>query len=121
MTRTIRYTLIALTLFAGGCALAVRHPSVAELQYNPGRYYDRTVAVEGVVTSSWGIPLVPFQMYKVDDGTGEVTVLAHDGRTPPRGARVRVRGKVEQLAVFGGRSLGLHIREDDVDFRGRRW
>jgi hypothetical protein len=120
MTHLLRWTAIALALVIGGCALAVRHPSVAELQYNPGRYYDRTVAVEGVVTSSWGIPLVPFQMYKVDDGTGAVTVLAHDGRTPPRGARVRVRGRVEQLAVLGGRSIGLHIREDDVHFK-RRW
>jgi hypothetical protein len=119
MTHYLRGTAIVLALFVGGCALAVRHPSVAELQYNPGRYYDRPVAIEGVVTTSWGIPLVPFQMYKVDDGTGEVTVLAQRGRTPARGARVRVRGRVEQVAVVGGRSIGLHIREDHVDFRRR--
>jgi len=119
MTHFLRWTAIALALSAGGCALAVRHPSVAELQYNPGRYHHRTVAVEGVVTSSWGIPLVPFQMYRVDDGTGEVTVLSQHGRTPARGARVRVRGKVEQVAVLGGRSLGLHLREEDIDFRRR--
>jgi len=119
MTPILRGTAVVLAFFVGGCALAVRHPSVAELRYNPGRYYDRTVAVEGVVTSSWGIPLVPFRMYKLDDGTGEVTVLAQHGRTPPRGARVRVRGKVEDVAVLGGRSLGLHIREDDLDFKRR--
>ena len=117
MTHTLRVTAIVLALIVGGCALAVRHPSVAELRYNPGRYYDHTVAVEGVVTSSWGIPLAPFQMYKVNDGTGEVTVLAQHGRTPPSGARVKVRGKVEDMAVLGGRSLGLHIREEDVDFK----
>jgi hypothetical protein len=119
MTHLLRWTAVALALFMGACALAVRHPSIAELKYNPSRYYDRAVAVEGVVTSSWGIPLAPFQMYKVDDGTGEVTVLAQHHRTPPRGARVRVRGKVEDVAVVGGRSLGLHIREEDVDFKGR--
>jgi hypothetical protein len=32
---------------------------------------------------------------------------------------VRVRGKVEDVAVIGGRSLGLHIREDEVDFKKR--
>lgn len=114
-------TVVTLALALGGCALAVRHPSIAELRYNPGRYYDRTVAVEGVVTSSWGIPMMPFQMYKVDDGTGEVTVLSQHGRTPARGARVRVRGKVEQVAVIGGRSVGLHIREDDIHFDRRGW
>lgn len=115
----LRWTAIVLTLAGSGCALAVRHPSVAELQYNPSRYYERTVSVEGVVTSSWGVPLVPFQMYKVDDGTGEVTVLSQRGRTPARGARVRVQGRVQQVAVLGGRSIGLHLREERVHFERR--
>lgn len=101
---------------AGGCAL---NPTVAELRYQPGRYYDRTVAVKGVVTSAWGVPLLPVQLYKVDDGTGEVTVLSRAGRTPTRGARVRVTGKVADVAVLGGRPLGLHIREMDLDFERR--
>jgi hypothetical protein len=100
-----------------GCALAVRNPSVAELKYNPGRYYDRTVAIDGVVTSSWGLPLVPFKMYKVNDGTGEVTVVANEGRTPTKGARVRVKGRVADVATLGGQAVGLHIQQRDVDFR----
>ena len=71
-----------------GCALAVRRPSIAELKYNPGRYQDRTVSVDGVVTSSWNVPLVPFRLYKVNDGTGEMTVVpqaadAHARRACP--------------------------------------
>ena len=108
---------LALAAMLSGCALAVRRPSVAELKYNPGRYHDRTVAIDGVVTSSWSVPLVPFRMYKVDDGTGEVTVLANDGRVPTRGARVRVKGRVSELATLGGQALGLHIRQRDLDFR----
>ena len=107
---------LALLLVVSGCALAAR-PTVAELKYNPGRYQDRTVAVEGVVTSSWGVPLVPFRMYKVDDGTGEVTVLAEDGRVPTKGARVKVKGRVNDVATLGGQSVGLHIRQTDIDFR----
>jgi hypothetical protein len=102
-----------------GCALAVRRPSVAELRYNPGRYQDKTVAIDGVVTSSWGVPLVPFKLYKVSDGTGEVTVLSQNGRTPTKGARVRVKGRVNDVATFGGQSLGLHIQQTDLDFKGR--
>ena len=109
----------ALTLVAvlSGCALAVRRPSVAELKYNPGRYHDRTVAIDGVVTSSWGLPLVPLKMYKVSDGTGEVTVIANDGRVPTRGAHVRVKGRVSEVATFGGQAVGLHIQQRDLDFR----
>ncbi len=69
------------------------------------------------VTSSWGLPLVPFKLYKVDDGTGEVTVLSQGGRAPTRGAHVRVTGRVSDVATFGGSSVGLHIKETDLDFR----
>ena len=99
-----------------GCAART---SVAELKYNPGRFENKTVSIEGVVTSSWGIPLLPYQLYKVDDGTGEVTVLSQSGRTPSKGARVRVTGRVEDVATLGGRPLGLHLRERDLDFKGR--
>ena len=106
---------VALVL-VGGCALS-SHPRIADLKYNPGRYQNRNVTVDGVVTSSWGIPLLPLKLYKVDDGTGEVTVVSHDGRTPPRGARVSVRGRVADLAEFGGQSLGLHLEQEHLKFR----
>ena len=89
------------------------------MKYNPGRYQDRTVAIDGVVTSSWGVPLVPFKLYKVDDGTGEVTVVAQHGRVPTKGAHVRVKGRVNDFATFGGQSLGLHLQQNDIDFKGR--
>jgi hypothetical protein len=108
---------LALVLALGGCAL--RSPSIADIKYNPGRYQDRTVSVEGVVTSSWGVPLVPFKLYKIDDGTGEVTVVANNGRTPTKGSRVRVKGRVSDVATFGGQSVGLHIEQRDIDFKRR--
>jgi hypothetical protein len=109
---------IALLLLAG-CALT-SHPRIADLKYNAGRYQNRNVTVEGVVTTSWGVPMVPFRLYKIDDGTGVVTVISQDGRVPNRGARVRVRGRVEDVATFGGQAVGLHIREQHVSFP-RRW
>jgi hypothetical protein len=97
-----------------GCAMSLRNPDIADLQRHPGRYQDRTVSVNGVVTSSWGLPLVPFQFYKVDDGTGEMTVLSDGRRMPAAGERVRVKGRVEDVAVLGGRPLGLHLREENL-------
>ena len=107
----------ALTLLVSGCALTTRHSTVQELKYNPGRYHDRKVSIDGVVTSSWGVPLLPMRLYKVDDGTGEVTVLSQGRRTPTRGSHVRVTGRVSEMATFGGSSLGLHLQETDLDFR----
>jgi hypothetical protein len=40
-------------------------------------------------------------------------VLSRSGRAPAKGTRVEVKGKVNEFAVFGGRSVGLHVQEED--------
>jgi len=107
---------LAIATLVSGCALTTRR-TIQEVKYNPGRYHDRKVEIDGVVTSSWGVPLMPFKLYKVDDGTGEMTVVSQTNRTPTRGAHVRVTGKVSEVAAFGGSSVGLHLQETDLDFR----
>ena len=112
---------LALSLVVlGGCAITAvsTHPKIADLKFNPGRYEHRSVTVDGVVTSSWGVPLLPFKLYKVDDGTGEVTIVSQDGRTPTKGARVSVKGRVNEFATFGGQSVGLHLRQEHLRFKG---
>jgi hypothetical protein len=106
---------LAVAAALSGCAL--HSPSVADLKYNPGRYQDKTVSINGVVTSSWGVPLVPFKLYKVDDGTGELTVIAQNGRTPSKGAHVKVKGRVSDVATFGGQAVGLHLEQRDISFK----
>jgi hypothetical protein len=117
MVRKIAPLALSLAMLAG-CALS-SHPRIADLKYNPGRYQNHTVTVDGVVTSSWGVPLVPFKLYKVDDGTGEVTVLAQDGRVPSKGAHVSVKGRVNEFGTFGGQSVGLHLRQEHIKFKSR--
>ncbi|MFN8058503.1 MAG: hypothetical protein U0Q12_05010 [Vicinamibacterales bacterium] len=112
MTKGFLLPVLLCAAILSGCAL--RSPRIADVQRNPGRFTDRTVEIHGVVTTSWGIPLVPFKLYKVDDGTGEMTVVGRGTRVPSRGARVRVRGRVNELGVFGGNSLGLHIEEHSI-------
>jgi hypothetical protein len=113
-----RFKGFALTLLIVGlssaCAMSFRSPRVADLRENPSRYQNRTVSINGIVTTSWSVPLSPIRMYKVDDGTGEVTVLSQGFRTPARGAHVRVKGRVDDLAVVGGQAFGLHLTEKDL-------
>ena len=117
MTRTARFAAVALV--AAVTTACASGASIGQLKTNPGRYVDKSVTVHGTVTSSWGIPLVPLKMYQVDDGTGEILIVSDDNRIPSKGARVRVTGKVSEFAVFGGRSIGLHLRERDLDYDGR--
>jgi hypothetical protein len=112
MTRTGRLLSIAVlsATVVAGCASGVR---ISQLKDQPDKYKNKTVSVTGVVTNSVGVSFVPFQMYNVDDGSGEITIVSRSGRSPSKGSRVEVKGKVNELAVFGGRSIGLHIDEND--------
>ncbi|MBI2188605.1 MAG: hypothetical protein HYU37_16015 [Acidobacteria bacterium] len=114
MRTAIAAGLVSAVLIAGCAARGVR---VAELKDQPTKYATKTVSVTGVVTSSWGVPLLPFQVYNIDDGSGEITVVSQSGRVPARGTRVQVKGRVNEFAVFGGRSIGLHLREEDRKIR----
>ncbi len=111
--------LIALTITAatlsGACA-SMGSRSISEVQTNPGKFADKTVTVEGIVTTSWGIPLVPFKVYRVSDGSGEMLVISDNSRLPGKNARVRVSGEVEEFALIGGRSFGLHLKEKSIKF-----
>jgi hypothetical protein len=113
MVKLSRAAVVALlgAFLVTGCA--ARGVRIAELQDRPDKYEDKTISVTGVVTDSWGIPLLPLQLYKVDDGTGEMTIVSRSGRSPRKGSRVEVKGTVNEIGVFGGRSIGLHIQEDD--------
>lgn len=114
MTRIPRLMLVALlAAVIAGCAARAR--SVADIRDDPGEYADRQVQVTGRVTSSWSVPLVPYKLYKIDDGTAEITVISQRRGAPSRGALVRVRGNVREVASFGGSSVGLHIEERDRD------
>lgn len=107
---------LVLALLLTGCgARAVR---IADLKDNPHRYHERTIRLSGMVTTSWGVPLLPVHIYSVDDGTGEITVVARSGRRAPRsGALVRVTGRIDEIAVLGGRFIGLHVQEHDRQTR----
>ena len=122
MPRFNRFLLIlALIALTSGCAVSLRNPRIADLRYDPGRYQHHMVSIDGVVTTSWGVPAMPFRFYKVDDGTGELTVVSDASlrRLPTRGERVRVRGRVDQVAILGGQALGLHLREESIYIKRR--
>ena len=108
----------ALAVVLSGCAGAFGRSHIADVQRDVGHYADRTVSIDGTVTNSWGLALLPYKLYKVDDGTGEMTVLSRGGnRIPVRGSHVRVKGVVRDVAVFDGQPLGLHLEERSLDVK----
>jgi len=116
MTKLLRASAVLLaTVVLTSCA--ARSVTINELKADPGRYQNKSVRVTGTVTTAFGASIVPVGMYTIQDGTGEINVLARQRGTPSKGARLAVKGKVNQVASFGGRSVGLHIAEEDRDSR----
>ena len=118
MARTKNFVLglmVAAAAMSGACA-SMGSRSISEVQTNPGKFHDKTVTVEGVVTTSFGIPLVPFKVFRVSDGSSEMLVISDNDRIPGKNARVRVRGEVQEFALLGGRSFGLHLREKSIKY-----
>ena len=118
MARTKNFVLglmVAAAAMSGACA-SLGSRSISEVQANPGKFHDKTVTVEGVVTTSFGIPLVPFKVFRVSDGSSEMLVISDNDRIPGKNARVRVRGEVQEFALLGGRSFGLHLREKSIKY-----
>ena len=113
--------VILSSVMAAGCA--ARGVKIAELRDRPDKYERKTVSVEGVVTGSYGGALLgriaPIQGYKIDDGSGEITVISRSSHVLPKtGARVKVKGQVNELGSFGGQSNGLHLQEDNRKIKG---
>ena len=101
----------ALALSLSACAVVLRNPDIADVKQNAGAYSDRTVTVT-VPYELVGLFLSSLKMYKVDDGTGEITVLSRGGeRTPSRASRVKVKWWSSATGHVNGMPLGCIGRE----------
>lgn len=127
---TKAFWLTAVLAFALLTAACPQRTSIADIENNPSRYYDKTVAVAGTVENSYGVSLPAILigggrrgasgggMYKIDDGTGEIWVVTERG-VPQKGAQLGVKGKIQNGVTINGRNYGLVLIEDDRRF-GKR-
>jgi hypothetical protein len=98
-------------LLLSGCDyLPFGQTPVKEIVASPAQFEGKEVRIRGKVKDVTKIPLINLSMYIVDDGSGEVTVMAQDN-LPAMDETVNVRGVVESAAILGGQSIGLRIRE----------
>jgi hypothetical protein len=125
--KTKAFLLTAVLAAALLTAACPQRTSIGDIENNPTRYYDKTVAVAGTVENSYGVSLPAILtgrrnsgggMYKIDDGTGEIWVVTERG-VPQKGAQLGVKGKVQNGVTINGRNYGLVIIEDDRRF-GKR-
>ena len=105
-------------LVAAACPKRV---SIADIEANPSRYNEKTVAVAGIVKNSYGVSIPVIRegggIYKIDDGTGSIWVMSRDRGVPVRDTQIGVKGKVRTGVIYNGRNYGLVLMEDDRRIR----
>lgn len=102
--------LAGLLLLSGCDYLPFGQTPVQEIMAAPAQFEGKEVRIRGKVKDVTKIPLINLSMYIVDDGSGEITVMAQD-KLPAMDETVNVRGVVESAAILGGQSIGLRIKE----------
>jgi hypothetical protein len=124
MNRTFR--ILALVLASACVLLATGCParrSVAEIERNPGKFNGKDVTVVGVVSTSYGASIpgsrAGMGIYEVDDGTGQIWVVADERGVPAKGTEVAVSGTVGNGVSWGGRNYGLGLHETERHYRRR--
>ena len=105
----MKKTIVSGAGLAAVCLLnACGSLTIARINADPSRYYNRPVHLSGTVTTSVG--LLGTGGYQIDDGTGKIYVLSRTG-VPSGGSHVVVTGSVVGGAQVLGHPLGVAIRE----------
>jgi hypothetical protein len=117
----IKGILFGLVMLMGLLTAACpKRESIANIQSNPSKFYNKEVAVAGTVRDAYGlsIPLTNVRggVYKVDDGSGSLWVVTQRD-VPVKGARIGVKGKIQSGINFSGRNYGLGMVENDRRIR----
>lgn len=124
MNRAVEKLLAVFILAVVSIAVACpKRTSIADIESNPSRFYDKDVAVAGTVSTSYGasIPLLNQSggIYKLDDGTGSIWVMTKKS-VPSRGAQLGVKGKIQNGVNFNGKNYGLVLIEEDRRFKDKK-
>ena len=94
--------------------------SIANLESNPSKFYNKEVGIAGTVRDSYGIniPLTQIRggVYKVDDGSGSIWVVTQRD-VPVKGVKIGVKGKLQNGVGWNGKNYGLGIIEEDRRIR----
>lgn len=97
MTHTQK--LAAFLLLAATLSSACATRTINHVLADPGRYRNKTVKLQGSVVDSYS--LLNNGAYQIDDTTGRLWIVSNVG-VPRRGARVTVRGRVQEGFNLGG-------------------
>ena len=123
MIKMTKATLLGFVLLAGLMTTACpKRESIASIEANPSKFYNKEVGIAGTVRDSYGlnIPLTQIRggVYKVDDGTGSIWVVTQNS-VPSKGTKIGVKGTIQNGVNYNGKNYGLGMIEEDRKVQGK--
>jgi len=109
MPRRVAIVLASCVLVAAmaGC---VKNVTIGQILADPGRYYGKTVKVEGRVSD--GYQAAGINIYKIEADDAGLWVLSYKSEAPANGLTIVVKGRVNKATVLAGVPLPTHLVED---------
>ena len=101
--------VLALALVAG-CRPGAHVVSVKTLLDDPSQFDGKIVRVAGDVTES--LSIMGYGAYRIDDGTGTITVVTKEDGAPRKGAHVGVEGEFRTAFTLGSETLAVVMEKD---------
>ena len=105
--------IAAAALFVTACP---QRETISSITNNPAKYMNKDVVLAGTVQKGFGlsIPLAGMRggVYKIDDGTGSIWVMTEQS-VPTEGARVGIRGRIQEGVNWNGKNYGLGVYEKE--------
>ena len=111
MKKIIFNVTIILLIALLSCAVRTR---IFDIKQAPRKFHDRTVSIAGTVTNTITLPILKIGIFQIDDGSGKIWVKPKQ-KTPFKGDRVTVTGKIKVGISISGRSFGVILFETGVD------
>ena len=100
--RGMALAVMLMCVAALGCKSTTK---ISDLLDDPARFENKTVSIAGDVKEAIGI--LGYGAYRVDDGTGVLTVIVQGGGAPRTGAKVGVEGEFRSAFTVGTESLAV--------------
>jgi hypothetical protein len=105
------FTLTVLLITIAGCDyLPFGYTGIKDVVQNPAAYEGKEIKIKGTVSNVTKIPFIEMKVYSLKDKGGEITVIT-DGPLPAANEKIAVRGRVSSIAIVGGESFGLKVKE----------
>jgi len=99
--------LMFAALLLAGCKGGAGVTPIKTLLDDPSQYDHKTVRIAGTVEESAGF--LGYGGYRLNDGTGTLTVVTHQGGAPRTGARVGVEGEFRSAFTLGTTSIAAVV------------